>query len=267
MLKIESAQNETFKKFLGLTSAKGLKKEGLFLLSGQKLATEFLAAPRLKIIAELTAPGLPPSTTSSHPAAQQIQLSSELFAQIDVLGTHSNILVLEQPPMAVLESRDLESYAPQGIEIVMPTGDPGNLGALIRSCEAFAVPRVILTEEAAHPFLPKTVKASAGSVLRLPLARGPALREFPASCIALDPDGASLYDFEWPAEGLLVVGEEGPGFGADGKPGTSRFHQRLCIPTQNVESLNVVVAVSIALAHKARCSNPVGGHAHGNLIA
>jgi TrmH family RNA methyltransferase len=147
--------------------------------------------------------------------------------------------------MDVLESNALAGYAPRGIEVVMPVGDPGNLGALIRSCEAFAVPRAILTQEAAHPLLPKAVKASAGSVLRLPMLHGPALFEFPDSCIALDTDGTPLDDFDWPANGLLVVGEEGPGFSA------KKFKRRIRVPTQNVESLNVVVAASIALAHKA----------------
>jgi tRNA G18 (ribose-2'-O)-methylase SpoU len=243
MLKIESAQNATFKKLLSLTSSKGLKEEKLFLLSGEKLVREFLAKPGLKISHELTSRALKPLTKTD-----AIQLSPALFDQLDVLGTGFNILVLEQPSIAALKASDLASYRPKGIEVVLPVGDPGNLGALIRSCEAFGTPRVILTKEAAHPFLPKSVKASAGSVLRLRLAHGPALTDFPANCIALDMDGTPLKKFIWPANGLLVVGEEGPGLGKKGKP---RFTNRIRIPTEGVESLNAVVAASIALAHKA----------------
>jgi TrmH family RNA methyltransferase len=151
--------------------------------------------------------------------------------------------------MATLKAADLAAYAPHGIEVVLPVGDPGNLGALLRSCEAFGVGRVILTKEAAHPFLPKAVKASAGSALRLPLLRGPALAEFPNSCIALDANGNDIKDFIWPANGLLVVGEEGAGLGRK----KSKFDFHLRIPTEGVESLNAVVAASIALAHKAGC--------------
>jgi len=249
---IESPQNDMFRKILSLTFARGLKKEGLFLLSGKKLIAEFLRDPNLKIMYEVTAPGMKAVAvlSSDHPAAKEIQLSSELFAQIDVLGTHYNILVLEQPVMADLKEADLLTYKPRGIEVVMPIGDPGNLGALIRSCEAFGVPRVILAQEAAHPFLPKSVKASAGSVLRLPLIHGPALNMFPDTCLALDMDGVSIDDFTWPKDGLLIVGEEGPGFDDGGT--FKKFKNRIRIPTQNVESLNVVVAASIALAHKAR---------------
>ncbi len=168
---LESAQNDTFKKLLSLTSAKGLKEEGLFLLSGEKLIREFLETPNLEVVYEVM--GLKHKPITSF---KPVQLSTELFDQIDVVGTHFNILVLKQPEIPVL---DIATHKPDGIELVVPIGDPGNLGALIRSAEAFGMPRVILTREAAHPFLPKSVKASAGSVLRVTLARGPALAEFP----------------------------------------------------------------------------------------
>ena len=235
---IESAQNETFRKLLSLTSSKGLKEEGLFLLSGEKLIREFLNKPHLEIVDEILAPSHEALTSGG----KQVLFSSSLFAQVDVLGTHFNILVLKQPPVPVLTAADMVSYAPHGIELVAPLGDPGNLGALIRSCEAFGVPRVILSREAANPFLPKAVKASAGSVLRMNLARGPALVEFPTDCIALDMRGESINEFVWPPNALLLVGEEGPGFSAN------EFPTRIRIPTTGVESLNVVVAASIALS-------------------
>jgi TrmH family RNA methyltransferase len=171
-------------------------------------------------------------------------LSPTLFAQIDVLGTHFNILVVAQPDILTLSATDIIDYAPKGIELIVPIGDPGNLGALIRSCEAFGVPRVILSREAAHPFLPKSVKASAGSVMRVPLARGPALAEYPSNCIALDTQGMSIDEFVWPTQGLLVVGEEGSGFASSGLVPQTRIR----IPTHGVESLNAVVATSIALS-------------------
>jgi len=239
---IESAQNDTFKKILSLTVSKGLKEEGLFLLSGEKLVREFLQKPHLQIAYEILAPGYKPLTAG----VNQIKFSNALFAQIDVLGTHFNILAMEQPALPIIGSEEIKTYAPKGVELVAPIGDPGNLGALIRSCEAFGIPRVILTREAAHPFLPKSVKASAGSVLRVPLARGPALSEFPASCIALDAQGTAIDNFIWPANALMVVGEEGPGLAG------TNFSTHICIPTTGVESLNAVVAASIALSRLPR---------------
>lgn len=246
MLTIASEQNETFKKLLSLTTSKGLKKEGLFLLSGENLIREFLKKPHLKIHYELVTAKLKPLLPPG--GAPAVQMTPDLFAALDGVGTGFNILVLEQPPLTKLDAAALKNHAPQGIELVVPVGDPGNLGALIRSSEAFGVRRAILTIDAAHPFLPKAVKSSAGSVLRLPLLRGPALREFPDSCIALAMDGAPIGDFAWPENGLLVVGEEGKGLGG------AEFKRRIRIPTEGVESLNAVVAASVALAIRAHVS-------------
>lgn len=246
MISVESPHNDTYKKLLSLTSSKGLKKEGLFLLSGEKLIHEYLKTQQsVNVVYEILTADLAPLQADN---AKRVSLSPSLFDEIDVLGTHFNILVLQQLPLPTLSLPELAAYQPHGIEIVLPTGDPGNLGALIRSCEAFGVRRILLTKEAAHPFLPKTVKASAGSVLRVDMLQAPALAEFPRNCIALDMHGENINDFVWPQNTLLVVGEEGAGLGN----GNQMFEKLIRIPTQGVESLNAVVAASIALADKAR---------------
>jgi TrmH family RNA methyltransferase len=235
---LQSPAKPVFKKFLSLTTAKGLKAEGLFILSGEKLVREFLRNPHLRIEAEV----LLPEGQAMSSARSVFELSRPLFEQLDSQGTHFNILILQQPPL----EEWLSEAAPQGLEVVCPLGDPANLGALIRSAEAFGARQVILTREAAHPFLPKAVKASAGSVLRIPLVRGPSVQELSSSLIALDSNGPSLHNFQWPTHTRLLVGEEGSGL--DGM----KFEQTLSIPTVGVESLNAVVAASIAFHDYAR---------------
>lgn len=244
---ITSAQNESYRKLLGLTTAKGLKKEGWFLLSGEKLVREYLANPTLPLVQEVRHAGqdtvLP---TGMKAEFAPIILSAELFDALDVLGTHAPLLVLQQPEIPRLTKEDCSTYIAQGLQVVVPLGDPANLGAVIRSCEAFGVSLVLLTEEAAHPFLPKSVKASAGSVLRMPLCRVGPLSSFAqqAQGIALDMDGTPLPQFRWPDDALLIVGEEGQGLR------DYEFPHRLSIPMTSVESLNAVVATSIALAFR-----------------
>ncbi|MCL2473530.1 MAG: RNA methyltransferase [Alphaproteobacteria bacterium] len=233
---IESSQNPVFKKVSSLAASKGIRKEGLFLLSGEKLVREFLKSPNLEIVYEIKTPKHA-AISNSH----VIDFSKELFDKIDVLGTHFNILVLKLPEIPSLD--EVSGYAPKGLEVLSPLGDPGNLGALIRSCEAFGVSRLLLTEEAANPFLPKSVKASAGSVLRLPIVNVPALSSFAenSGIFALDMAGKPIEQCDFPKNLLLVLGEEGPGIGHGG------FANKISIPTANVESLNAVVAGSIAL--------------------
>ena len=243
---ITSATNSLFKKILSLTESKGLKNEALFLLSGKNLVQEFLRRPILQIESEVYCEGQSPQTELK----KHVQLSKDLFKLIDVMGTHSPILVLQQPELKVWNPE--ESSA--GLTLLTPLGDPSNLGALIRSAEAFSVSKVVLLRESANPFLPKSVKASAGSVCRIQMEKGPSLQDLEnisGELIGLEMKGRSLASFQWPEKSLLLVGEEGAGL-----PNLSRL-QRISVPTQKVESLNATVAASIALYDYSQKRNSV----------
>lgn len=240
-MKIESTANVHFKRFLSLTTSRGLKNENLLLLSGEKQIREFLKSPHLNVVAEL----LSPEQHLVYGKTNSYRFSKDLFNQLDTLGTHFNILVLEQPQV---ETWNPENSTALGLELVCPLGDPGNLGALARSALALGASKLILTRESAHPFLPKALKASAGSLLYLPLAQGPQLSELitaSSELIILDKVGTPIEEFNWPKNCRLLVGEEGPGF--SNLDLTAPNLKRIRIPTKNVESLNAVVATSIAL--------------------
>lgn len=253
-LEIESSANATFKKLKSLLTSKGIKNEGQCLLSGRKLIEERLKDPRglaLSLIlpksssknseATMTDFKIPP-----HQSVSEIELSDQLFQELDELGTHSALLLIKTPE---IPERDLDK-APTGFELVCPVGDPRNLGAIARSAQAFGVTSLCLTQESASPFLPKSLKASAGAVLDLKLTRAPDLKTclntwtqspFANQVFALDTEGPSLRTAKLPKDLLLVCGEEGPGL-----PNFPAL-QTLRIPTHGVESLNAAVATAIAL--------------------
>ncbi len=234
--KIESSANAVFKKFLSLTTSKGLKAEGLFILCGEKLIHEFLQKPHLEINAEI----IPEGGYAISNAKSVFEMSRTLFNELDSQGTHFNLLILAQPSILSFDP----GSEPQGLEVICPLGDPGNLGAIVRSAEAFGASRVILTQEAANPFLPKSVKAAAGSILRMPLCRAGSLKELSSNLIVLDQGGTFIEDFQWPKNCRLLVGEEGPGLSRLNSG--LKFKQILSIKTEGVESLNAVVAASLA---------------------
>src|SRR6185436_9191147 len=102
-----------------------------------------------------------------------------------------------------------------GLTLFLPLGDPENVGAALRSAAAFAVDRVVLLEEAAHPHHPRAIRAAAGA--DLVLRSGPSLDALldapPAGLdlLVLDRSGEPL-DRVTPRTPLgLVVGEEGRG--------------------------------------------------------
>ena len=128
---------------------------------------------------------------------------------------------------------------------------------LFAAC-AFGVEKILLTEEASHPFHPKAVKASAGACLFLNFAKLSGglklnLESLPNKCsFVLDQKGKDLSQFKWPQDLFLVVGEEGPGLPDHHLPVIS-------IPTHKVESLNAAATVSLA------CYSYQNAHSKGVL--
>ncbi|MFN8792042.1 MAG: TrmH family RNA methyltransferase [Bdellovibrionales bacterium] len=241
MRSLTSSANPQFKIWRSLTSSKGIKSEGLFLLSGEKLIREFLKDPSHEIVAEIVRP----QGSALQASAPAYDLSRELFEELDVIGTHFNLLVLKSRPLPTSSSED-ESSA---LELIAPIGDPGNLGALIRSAVAFGVSKIHLTQESAHPFHPKCVKASAGAVLRAPLYQsGPVSSWDHPSVWALALEGPSIVNTPTPQRVRVLVGEEGPGLPE------LRVATKVSIPNRGVESLNATVAASLALWHLSKKS-------------
>lgn len=245
MLEITSNDNSQYKIFKSLLQSKGIKEHRMFILSGEKLIHEFLQKnyklndDQFQIAFEIVNKNLNCLTD-----AKSTQLSPELFKELDVLGTHYNLLILK---FNELPTKDFNTAA-KGLEIVTPLGDPRNLGALIRTCAGFGVQQVILTAESTHPFLPQCLKASAGSVLNLPLFKSTLkINEIPLveENFALELHGTSLEKISWPKNLRLWIGEEGPGLKLN--PEQKKHIRFIHIPTQNIESLNATVSSSLAI--------------------
>ncbi|MFV3410524.1 TrmH family RNA methyltransferase [Bdellovibrio bacteriovorus] len=243
MIEISSKTNDHFRRWSDLSSARGTKKHSEFILMGEKLIEEFLENPNFRIKGEILHEDLKSVTlTAPKLKGQRIpvfKLPKALFNEIDVVGTHYNLLVLEPKDIAPLTTAKAE-----GLEVISPLGDPSNLGALARSSLAFGASKMILTEESCSPYHPKAIKASAGALLKLPLFKIGKFADFVSNndqIYALDMKGESVANFKWPKNVRIALGEEGPGFSG------IKNLQRLSVATQSVESLNATVAGSIAL--------------------
>jgi RNA methyltransferase, TrmH family len=240
-VEITSATNPQFKLFKSLLTAKGIKENGLFILSGEKLIAEFLKNPPKGFQVEFV---IFEDELKLQTSAKATKLSRELFHEVDLLGTHFNLLVIR---FKEFQSADFNS-TPQGLELICPLGDPRNLGSITRTALAFGAKTMILSSEAAHPFLPQSIKASAGAVLQIRfLKAGKKLSEIPivAENFALELHGTQLHDTKWPRNLRLWVGEEGPGLQLSHEQ--KRQMKFVTIPTENVESLNASVSMSIAM--------------------
>ncbi len=244
---IQSPQNENFKIWKLISNSKGIRKNKCFFLMGEKLTKEFLknSLNKDKMSFEILGEVMGPDHRTllegkAFDYVPKYQLPQEMFDEVDVIGTHFNLLLLKEPEMT-----SLTSLVPNKLQLILPLGDPTNLGAAIRSACAFGVEKIILTEEASHPFHPKAVKSSAGACLMVSFAKLAGglkanLETLPArASYALDQNGQDISKFEWPKDLFLVVGEEGPGLPDHKLP-------ILSFKTNHIESLNAAVTVSLA---------------------
>ena len=143
--------------------------------------------------------------------------------------------------------------------------DPGNVGTIVRSAEAFGATGVVATRGTADPWSPKALRASAGSALRLPILRGMAIPILLAQLrVAELKIYAAISEFgagTSAAAGLaaqadlrggaaIFVGNEGAGLPPEVKRAADAV---ISIPTGAVvESLNAGIAASIVLYEAAR---------------
>jgi RNA methyltransferase, TrmH family len=134
--------------------------------------------------------------------------------------------------------------------------DPGNVGAIVRVAEAAGATGVVVGTASADPFGWKAVRASMGSVLRLPIAGDTgegldAARRLGCRIFALVLEGGrSPFDVDLRGRAAIVIGGEGAGL----PPGLeSASDEKITIPMQPpVESLNVAVSAAVVLYEARR---------------
>jgi RNA methyltransferase, TrmH family len=141
--------------------------------------------------------------------------------------------------------------APRGQEVALGlwrVSDPGNLGTLLRSADAFGAD-LMLSDGCADPFGPKALRAAMGSTFRVAL---PPLEVHNAVALVAD-GGAPLGELELERYSTFVLGAE-----REGLPDEilEQCDARATITVQSVDSLNVAMAGTITLYERSRRSRP-----------
>jgi RNA methyltransferase, TrmH family len=150
------------------------------------------------------------------------------------------------------------------IVVMAAVQDPGNVGTIVRSAEAFGASGVVSTRGAADPWSPKALRASAGSALRLPLLRGMAIPIFlaqlrvagvsilaagtrPTAATTKDT-AAAISDLRGPC--AVFIGNEGAGLPSEVEHAADDWIS--IAMNEGVESLNAGIAASVILFEAAR---------------
>jgi TrmH family RNA methyltransferase len=192
-------------------------------------------------------------------SADILALPAEIFNSAATTETPQPIAALVRPPAWAWH--DLLSSTNPLLVVLASVQDPGNLGTILRSAEAFGATGAICLPGTVSPWNPKAMRASAGSVFRLPV-----LNVSEAECFeklretnvlmlaALAHDAEPIHDPDIGnvLEGAvaLFIGSEGSGLSAEL---AAQCEARITIPCPGpVESLNAAVAAGILLYEASR---------------
>lgn len=182
---------------------------------------------------------------------ESLAVSEKELSQISALSTPNEVL-------AVCPIKDLSAElikAPKGLYLAADRiRDPGNLGTILRIADWFGCDGLILSEDCADPFNPKTVQASMGSLFRVQMQQI-AIADWLKTnsdipSIATVIEGENLYDSDLPESAVLLIGNESQGLNDELIKAADR---KLSIPRYGAaESLNAAIATAVFCAEFRR---------------
>lgn len=252
---ISSRTNQKVKQLRAAFSENARLRDGLVAIEGDHLLQEALRSgiiPRIVFLSERRDPPNPlPYGT------EVVRLTDDVFASAVETRSPQGIAALINPPANRL-ANFLDIAAPL-ILIAVGLQDPGNLGTLIRSAEAFGADIVLTTPGTVSPWNQKALRAAVGSTFRMPIIsvtrtdleelhqRGVNLL---AALGAGGSDIRSVQDANLTQASAIMIGNEGAGIA----PEWLRLAtMRVTIPCPGpVESLNAAVAGSLLLYEASR---------------
>ncbi len=198
--RIESFSNETVKRVRALHDKRARREAGLFLAEGLRVCAEAADAerwPRVLLVAE---------DAADHP------LAARLIAGVEAAG--SDAAITTRAILAKVAGKD-NAAGMVGAYAIPPTPlaaidrnaasmwvvceglkDPGNLGTILRTCDATGAGGVILLDQSCDPFSVEAVRASMGAVF---------------TCALAQAGGAEFFDWLRGGPGMLAGTFLGPG--------------------------------------------------------
>ena len=255
MEKITARENQNIKRVVRLMGSKEARTEsGQFVAEGLKLCAEALAGG--VVINELYCTE---ALLKKHP--QQLAalcegarlcylITDDIAGKLADTVTPQGVYAVCALPQNTLEENSL----PKGRYLALDSlQDPGNLGTILRSADAFGIDAVILTDDCPDVFSPKVLRATMGSALRVKTCRTSGLagllkRLAPTHvtyAATLGENALSLGKCSLNGSVIVVVGSEARGISADV---VNACNSSIIIDMHGgAESLNAAVAASIIL--------------------
>ncbi len=258
---ITSRDNNTIKHLRSLADPKIRDKERIFLVEGVKIVEEALR-DNLGVEMIVAAP-----TLVRHHGRGVLKLAES--RSLDILWVSDRLLdalsesKTPQPVMAEVKMKehfedDLLNDDRGLIIITIQLQDPGNLGTIIRTAEAVGASGVAITANTVDPYNAKAIRASMGSILRLPIVRIDDGTAFIQACkqkgfqtvAAVLTGERTHFDVDLTKPTAVILGQEGAGLQKDIM---ANADMSVRIPmAASLDSLNVATAAAVILYETMR---------------
>lgn len=250
---ITSTSNPKIKNIIKcLKSARERRKQDVFLVEGYRMCTE-----------------LPKELCIETFATEEFyNRHTELFEDVDFELVSEHVLHgisdTKTPQGVVSLARQLH-YSSQEVcagenPLILALEnlqDPGNLGTIIRTAEGAGVTGIVMSRDTVDIYNPKVVRATMGSIFRVPFVYVENLAEYIEACnvrefgtYSAHLQGTTFYDYNYKGSTVFCIGNEGNGL-SDAVSKSTKY--KIKIPMQGqVESLNAATAATVLMYEAMR---------------
>jgi TrmH family RNA methyltransferase len=257
---VQSKQNSRLKELRRALAHPGRGSQGLAGIEGPHLVEEALRA-RLRVktvflrLDNKEIVGV--RDADKHGIEEVLFVLPDVFDSIVQTEAPQPVAALVEMPTWTWEQVLGSQKRPPLVIVLAALQDPGNLGTILRSAEAFGASGIVCLPGTVNPWNPKALRASAGSLFRMPLVAATAeecfshLRNAEARILNTAIEGAKpAHETDLAGPAAILIGNEGAGV-----PGELAAHADAAVTIATpgpVESLNAAVAASILLYEASR---------------
>lgn len=249
--RIDSTKNEVIKWVAKLQAkSKQRYEEKLFVVEGFRQLLEVEASSLHSVFA------CKEEDLANYDMVPRYKVSEDAMKTMSSEVTPQGILaVVKMPKLDFVES-DLHA---KGLYLILENlQDPGNLGTILRVCDAVKVDAVIMSRNCVDLFNPKVVKATMGSLWHLPIVVAhelePIIQKMNEKNISVYgaylTDSKEMYEFDYQEGTCFVIGNEGKGISNE-LIQVCKERVRIPMPGRS-ESLNASIATSVLLYEALR---------------
>ena len=269
---ITSRQNTLVRNVCALSEKKTRRESGLFRFDGIKLLGEAMSANIAirQVFFNAETDGRAPEYIRSvrdeleRGGAKVVAVSASVFDKISEEKSPEGIVTVAEIPRELCRTYAQRSDLPSPAERILVAEslrDPANLGTIMRSAYALGIDRLVLTDDCAEIYSPKTIRAAMGAAFRMSTltVKGSELAEFigllresgrRVYATALYEDSKTLGDVELRACDCFVIGNEGHGLSDSA---VRACDASVIIPMrEDAESLNAAAAAAICIWETVR---------------